>query len=35
MVGEIYINENRFYQGDFDQLFQELKDDTVMFFRQG
>lgn len=27
------INENRSYQGDFEALFQELKDDTVMFFR--
>lgn len=27
------INENRSRQGDFAALFQELKDDTIMFFR--
>lgn len=27
------INENRLQQGDFIALFQELKDDTIMFFR--
>lgn len=27
------INENRPTYGDFTTLFQELKDDTVMFFR--
>jgi len=27
------INKNRLQQGDFMALFQELKDDTIMFFR--
>lgn len=27
------INKNRPQQGDFMALFQELKDDTIMFFR--
>lgn len=27
------INDMRYYQGDFAHLFQELKDDTHMFFK--